>query len=109
MNKRLNRKDYENVLSYYKIPFTSSTNLKDIKNKASKILSEKLCKCINKTNTKSKSNNNTKNKYSNYALCTKSVLHNKNLTYKKFTCKGKKPSITLRKKMLNNFKKTMKK
>ena len=44
----LTKSDYEKILNYYNIPFSSSESSKQIKNKAEEILAEKLCKCIKK-------------------------------------------------------------
>jgi hypothetical protein len=44
----LNKSDYEKILNYYNIPFSTSDSSKQIKNKAEEILADKLCKCIKK-------------------------------------------------------------
>ena len=44
----LTKSDYEKILNYYNIPFSTSDSSKQIKSKAEEILADKLCKCIKK-------------------------------------------------------------
>ena len=44
----LNKKDYENILRFYKTPIPRL--YKEVKEKAEYILANKLCRCIKKVN-----------------------------------------------------------
>lgn len=109
-NNKLTTKDYETILNYYKIPFDKLKN-KTIKQKATRLLSEKLCRCIKKVSNKSrKSRKSRKNNYKirigtrkikesenrAIAICKTNVLNKKGLTDKGFKCR-KGVSIKLRK------------
>ena len=50
MSKKLTTKDYMDILTYYNIDIPSS--LKVLKQKAEFIMSQKLCRCIKKIDTK---------------------------------------------------------
>ena len=76
----LTKDDYVKILKFYKmkIPETSQ----QIKDEATKILQEKLCRCIKKVDPLNESRS--------IAICTKSIFGRKGLTRGKFKCKGKK-------------------
>ena len=80
---RINYKDNIKILKYYKIKIPISR--KDIKKKAEKILSNKLCRCINKLNPSFKQRT--------VGICTRSVFNSKGLKRGTFKCKGKRPII----------------
>jgi len=86
-SKSLTKKDYEKVLTYYKIKIPSK--ISEMREKAEKILSSKLCKCIKKidTNIEAKA----------IGICTKNIFNRKGLTRGKFKCKGKQ-NVTFKKK-----------
>lgn len=86
-SETLTKKDYEKVLTYYKIKIPSK--ISEMREKAEKILSSKLCKCIKKidTNLEAKA----------IGVCTKSIFNRKGLTRGKFKCKGKQ-NVTFKKK-----------
>jgi hypothetical protein len=84
---RINYKDNIKILKYYKINIPKSR--KDIKKKAEKILSLKLCKCINKLNSNFKQRS--------VGICTKTVFNSKGLKRGTFKCKGKQPAIKFNK------------
>jgi hypothetical protein len=86
MEDELTISDYNKILKYYKIPIPKSKI--QLKIEAEKILSNKLCKCIKKLDTKYES--------ISIGICTKSVLNTKGITKKKFNCNGKR-KITLKK------------
>jgi len=73
---QLNIKDYTQILQYYNLPIPS--NNKTIKKNASKILSQKLCRCIKKVDPINKSKS--------IAICTKSIFNKKGLSRGKFKC-----------------------
>ena len=95
---KLTIEDYQKILKYYKIKF-DNIKPKTIKQRAEKLLNEKLCKCIKKVNKKTKGKrrgygikNGTRkiNESRSIALCKSSVLHKKGLTDSGFGCKKKK-------------------
>lgn len=109
----LNKDDYEKILNYYNIPFSSNDSSKKIKNKAEKILAEKLCKCIKKVNGDYNSENNNDNSSDesrNIAICSDNIFRRKGIRHGMFTCKknprllrftGKKYSLMKRSKYLS--------
>ena len=78
---RLTNKDYKHILTYYNV--TIPKNKKKIAAAAEKLLAKKLCHCIKDVSKKIK---NPKEKGAT-AICTTSVLKNRRLKKKKFTCK----------------------
>jgi hypothetical protein len=110
----LNKSDYEKILNYYNIPFSSSESSKQIKNKAEEILAEKLCKCIKKV--KEGSDNTDVNAHADadesraIGICNDTVFRRKGIKHSTFTCKkkprllkfhGKKYSLVKRSKYLS--------
>tara|TARA_B100001287_G_C22661030_1_gene520365 strand:- start:914 stop:1216 length:303 start_codon:yes stop_codon:yes gene_type:complete len=81
---QLTKRDYSKILKYYKTDIPK--NKKTRKQKAEKILADKLCKCIKKVK-KPKENESRAT-----AICRKSVISRKKLTSFGFTCK-KKPTL----------------
>ena len=90
----LTKSDYEKILNYYNIPFSSSESSKQIKNKAEEILAEKLCKCIKKVKEGSDSNNVGVDTDESRAIgiCNDTVFRRKGIKHSAFTCK-KKPRL----------------
>ena len=86
----LTKSDYEKILTYYNIPFSSSDGCKTIKNKAEQVLAEKLCKCIKKV--KDGSNGSDTDESRAIAICNDTVFRRKGIRHSDFTCK-KKPSL----------------
>ena len=84
---RMNYKDYIKILKYYNINIPQSRKV--IKNKANKILSRKLCRCIKKLGTEHEARS--------IGICTKTIFNSKNLKRGSFKCKGKHPTIKFRK------------
>jgi hypothetical protein len=78
--------DYIKILNYYKIEIPGSKE--QIKDEATKILGEKLCRCIKKLDPA--------NEARSIGICTKSIFGRKGLTRGKFKCKGKR-QLTFRK------------
>lgn len=79
---KLSNKDYISILNYYNVNLNNMTHLQ-IKNKAEKILADKLCKCIKTVDPTLKKESKA------IAICTDSVLRKKNLKIFRFTCKKK--------------------
>jgi hypothetical protein len=79
MSNKLTKKDYINILKFYKMDIPKS--MRTLKIQAEKILAEKLCKCIKKLDTEFEEKA--------VAICSKSIFNNKNLTRGDFKCKGK--------------------
>lgn len=75
----LNNNDYKQILEFYNLPIPKSNRI--LKESASKILSNKLCRCIKKVDK-----NNEKRAI---GICTKTVINRKGFTRGKFKCKGK--------------------
>ncbi len=91
---RLNYKDYTSILNYYNINIPKSRKL--IKQKAEKIMAQKLCKCIKKIdkNYEAKS----------IGICTKTIFNRKGYIRGDFQCK-KKQSVKIRKNRKNRTRK----
>ena len=89
----LKKNDYIKILDYYDIPITSSDTSKQIKNKAEKILAEKLCKCIKKVknsdgdNIESNTDSNDVNESRAIAICNDTIFRRKGIRHSNFTCK----------------------
>lgn len=62
-----------------------------------KSISKRFCECIKKVRSKVTVRNKGSNEGAAIAICTKSVLHSKGKTFRKFKCSGKRPYIRLRK------------
>jgi hypothetical protein len=88
----LTKKEYEVVLNYYNLPYKKSDNARNIKQKAEKVLADKLCRCIKKVSRKRR----TKSENRSIPICKKSILLSKGLTDAGFKCK-KSRSIKIRK------------
>ena len=86
----LTKNDYEKILNYYNIPFSSSDSSKQVKNKAEEILAEKLCKCIKKV--KDSAGNSDEDESRAIGICNDTVFRRKGIKYSAFTCK-KKPKL----------------
>ena len=114
----LTKSDYEKILNYYNIPFSSSESSKQIKNKAEEVLAEKLCKCIKKVKEGSDSNNASADVDADIdtdesraiGICNDTVFRRKGIKHSAFTCKkkprllrfhGKKYSLVKRSKYLS--------
>jgi hypothetical protein len=89
-NNHLTKKDYQNILSYYKM--STNGSFTKLKKEAENILSSKLCRCIKKVGSSTK----PKNESRAIGICTKTILSRKGITRGKFKCKGKR-NITLKK------------
>ncbi len=76
----LTNSDYVKILNYYKIEIPGTKKL--VKEEATKILGEKMCRCIKKVDPV--------NEARSIGICTKSVFLRKGLTRGKFSCKGKR-------------------
>jgi hypothetical protein len=89
----LTKSDYEKILNYYNIPFSSSESSKQIKNKAEEILAEKLCKCIKKVKDNTGDGNDADADESRaIGICNDTVFRRKGIKHGAFTCK-KKPRL----------------
>jgi hypothetical protein len=104
----LTKSDYEKILTYYNIPFSSSDGCKTIKSKAEQVLAEKLCKCIKKVKDGSDSSDTDESRA--IAICNDTVFRRKGIRHSDFTCKkkprllkftGKKYSLVKRSKYLS--------
>ena len=97
MSNQLTKKDYINILKYYKMNIPKSMRL--LKTQAQQIIAEKLCKCIKKLDTEFEEKA--------IAICSKAILNNKNLKRGKFKCKGKR-SIKIMKNVGSTTRKNLK-
>uniref|UniRef100_A0A6C0IR83 Uncharacterized protein n=1 Tax=viral metagenome TaxID=1070528 RepID=A0A6C0IR83_9ZZZZ len=82
----LTKKDYTNILQYYKKQIPRSKRL--LKINAEKIMANKLCKCIKKLDPE--------NEAKSIGICTKTIFNSKGITRGKFQCK-KKQRVTMKK------------
>jgi hypothetical protein len=83
----ITNKDYIKILDYYKIEIPTSTKL--LKEKATNILAEKLCRCIKKVDPT--------NEAKSIGICTKTIFNNKGYQRGTFQCK-KKQTVNFRRK-----------
>ena len=85
---QLTHNDYKKVLNYYNVPIPKTN--KQTKIHAENILSNKLCKCIQKVKKSIKQRNKSlTNKdllRNSVGICRKSVLHNKHVDAYQFLC-----------------------
>ena len=96
--KKLSQEDYKTIIHHYGFPLPKSKRL--IQKKGEDLISRKLCSCIKKVTKKFKNNETPA-----IGICTYSVLKNRNLKFKSFTCKKKPKIIGLRKTKKVKFKK----
>ena len=94
MPLELTNKDYVSILNYYNINIPKSKKL--IKQKAEKIMAEKLCKCIKKLDNKYEAKS--------IGICTKTIFNRKGYIRGQFQCK-KKQSVKIRKNRKNRTRK----
>jgi hypothetical protein len=85
----LTNNDYKKILNFYNIEIPKST--RTLKIEATKILGEKLCRCIKKLDPV--------NEARSIGICTKTIFENKGLSREKFNCKGKR-NLTFRKRKM---------
>jgi hypothetical protein len=97
LTNRLNDKDYVCILNYYNITIPKSKKL--IKQKAEKIMAEKLCKCIKKLDNKYEAKS--------IGICTKTIFNRKGYIRGQFQCKQNQ-SVKIRKNKHKNKNKTRK-
>jgi hypothetical protein len=72
-------KDYEKILTFYKIKIPRSKRL--LEKKAHDILASKLCRCIKKVDIE--------NEAKSIGICTKTIFNRKGFKRGNFTCKKK--------------------
>jgi hypothetical protein len=84
----LSKKDYVTILKYYKAKIP--TNLKTIRHNAEKLISTKLCRCINKLEPRIKG--------ASVGTCTRTVINAKGLRRGAFRCtrRNKKNNTTVK-------------
>lgn len=82
----ITNKDYIKILEYYKIEIPTSTKL--LKEKATNILAQKLCRCIKKVDPT--------NEAKSIGICTKTIFNKKGYQRGTFQCK-KKQTVNFRK------------
>jgi len=90
----MKNEDYINILNFYKLSLPGT--MKNIKRKASRVISNKFCRCIKALETKYKSGKAI-------GICTRSVINRKGFKRGKWTCdksknKTKKNILVLRNK-----------
>ena len=87
---RLKKKDYQNILDYYNMPYGHIKNVKTLKKKALKTLNKKICSCIKKVKTHRRKrrlglNDNEREKNA-IAICNNAVIQRKRLKLRSFEC-----------------------
>jgi hypothetical protein len=80
MADKLTKKDYIEILNFYKIGIPRSSRL--LQKKAENIMAEKLCKCIKSVDVR--------NEPKSIGICTRSVFNSKGYTRGKFKCRDKR-------------------
>jgi len=86
MENKITQKDYINILNFYNKSIPKSSSL--IKLEATKLMSEKLCKCIKKLDPI--------NEARSIGICTKTIFNNKGFSRGKFSCrKGKNTKLEI--------------
>jgi len=86
MENKITKTDYINILKFYNKSIPKSSRL--IKLEATKIMSEKLCKCIKKLDPI--------NEARSIGICSNSIFNKKGLSRGKFTCrKGKNTKLEI--------------
>jgi hypothetical protein len=83
MPNKLTDADYKTIILHYKENLPKSAKLR--KKRAERLMADKLCSCIKKITKSSK-----KNKSRSIGICTYSVIKNRGMKFKKFSCKKKK-------------------
>jgi hypothetical protein len=97
MSAELTNKDYVSILKYYNLHIPHSKRL--LKNKAEKIMAEKLCKCIKKIDPI--------NEAKSIGICTKTIFNRKGYTRGQFQCK-KTQTVKIRKSTKDSINKSLK-
>jgi len=79
----MRKNDYVNILNFYKLSLPLKKTMKNIKKKATRVISNKFCKCI-------KALEKTKLPSVAIGICTRSVINRKGLKRGKWTCNKSK-------------------
>ena len=82
MPNKLTDADYKTIIQHYRENLPKTAKLR--KKRAERLIADKLCSCIKKI-TKS-----SKNKSRSIGICTYSVIKNRGMKFKKFSCTKKK-------------------
>jgi hypothetical protein len=107
---KLTRSDYIKILHHYQphtYASTSSISTKTAKERAHRILAEKLCSCIKPVSSDVKSGSNDEGR--RIAYCTQSIFNNKGLRRHGFRCKTAKRRRSLRPRLMGDITKTTRK
>ena len=98
MQSKLSVKDYEMIIKHYgrSVPKTARKK----KEKAEDLMALKLCSCIKKVTRKSRA----KNEARSIGICSVSVIKNRGMKYKSFTCKKRRRIKNLKKTRKIKFK-----
>lgn len=102
MPRKLSVKDYEMIIKHYgkRVPKTARKK----KQKAEDLLALKLCSCIKKITRKSRAK-----EARSIGICSVSVIKNRGMKYKSFTCKKRRRIKNLKKTRKIKFKHPYKK
>ena len=96
--KELSQEDYKTIIHHYGFPLPKSKRL--VKKKGEDLISRKLCSCIKKVTKKFKNDETPA-----IGICSYSILKNRNMKFKSFTCKKKPKIVGLKKTKKIRFKK----
>ena len=92
----LTAREYKTILNYYKIPVPNNKN--EMKRKAEKIITDKLCGCIKQVARRGNLPNRANvSEQKAIGICTKTIVNSKGITRGSFACKSPKRNITLKK------------
>jgi hypothetical protein len=90
---KLTKKEYEEILKYYKKSIPKDVDKNKIKELAEDLVAQKLCSCIKSVN-KEKHKDGEKR---SIGICKSSILLKKGFSDRGFHCKNGRPKITLKK------------
>ena len=88
---KLTRADYIKILHHYQGDRATRKNKKSVKERAHRILAQKLCRCIKSSDDGAKGK---KDEGRRIGYCTKSIFNRKGLRQHGFRCKTKNGKMT---------------
>ena len=84
---KLTRRDYIKILHHYQPNKVVSGSIKTIKERAHRILADKLCRCIKSSAATTTTARNIQDEGRRIAYCSRSIFNNRGLRQHGFSCK----------------------